>query len=86
MPNHFHGIIEIREEIGTARPSLSEIVAFFKYQSAKRVNLERQTPGKPFWQRNYYEHVIRDDEDFDRIWNYVVNNVLTWEKDSLFEK
>ncbi len=40
-----------------------------------------KTPGKPVWQRNYYEHVIRNEEDLGEIREYVVNNRLKWELD-----
>jgi len=41
--------------------------------------------NKRIWQRNYYEHVIRDDVDYERIEMYIVNNPLTWEDDVLSE-
>lgn len=41
----------------------------------------RQTPGTPVWQRNYYEHVIRDDIDLAKIREDIVNNPLKWELD-----
>ena len=41
--------------------TLGQVVAYFKYQSAKTINLIRNTPGAPIWQRNYYERIIRDE-------------------------
>jgi len=41
--------------------------------------------NKRIWQRNYYEHVIRDGVDYERIAMYVVNNPLTWKDDVLSE-
>ena len=41
-------------------PTLGQIVAFFKYQSTKRINQIHGIPSAPVWQRNYYEHIIRD--------------------------
>jgi len=38
---------------------------------------------KRIWQRNYYEHIIRDDVDYERISIYIINNPLTWEDDVL---
>ena len=35
------------------------------------------------WQRNYYEHIIRNDQDFMRIWNYIDANPLRWQEDQL---
>ncbi len=52
--------------------------------SAKQINIIRNTPGIPVWQRNYYEHIIRDDESFYRISKYIINNPINWEKDDYY--
>ena len=39
---------------------------------------------KSIWQRNYYEHIIRDDDDLDRIREYILNNPINWETDELY--
>ncbi len=43
----------------------------------------RQTPMQPLWQRNYFEHVIRDDNELTRIHQYIINNSKRWEEDNL---
>ncbi|MBC7234050.1 MAG: transposase [Chloroflexi bacterium] len=63
------------------RHGLPEIVRQFKTFSARRINECRHTPGSPVWQRNYYEHVIRDEEDLQRIRQYIVDNPANWAKD-----
>jgi len=63
------------------RPSLGRVVGYFKYQSTKRINLLRQTPAQPVWQRNYYEHVIRNDADLAAIRDYVAGNPARWADD-----
>ncbi len=65
------------------RSTLGQIVAYYKYQTTKRINALRGTPGIPFWQRNYWEHVIRDDIDLNRIRQYIENNPLRWHDDQL---
>ncbi len=65
------------------RPTLGQIVAYYKYQTTKRINALRGTPGVPFWQRNYWEHVIRDDVDLNRIRQYIENNPQCWHEDQL---
>jgi putative transposase len=60
------------------RPSLGNVVAYFKYQTTKTINAMRHTPSARVWQRNYYEHIIRDDESLRRIGEYIVNNPLQW--------
>jgi REP element-mobilizing transposase RayT len=41
---------------------------------------------KSIWQRNYYEHIIRNDNDLDRVRDYIVNNPLNWEIDELHSR
>jgi REP element-mobilizing transposase RayT len=66
-----------------APKSLGSFVAGFKSAVTKRINEQRGTPGVPVWQRNYYEHIIRNDADLRRIREYIVNNPLKWELDQL---
>lgn len=97
MPNHIHGIIFIddcgdgdggRKEGGGGRgtqplrrPTLGQIVAYYKYQTSKIINRMRNTIGMSVWQRNYYEHVIRNEKELNQISEYIVNNPLQWELD-----
>jgi REP element-mobilizing transposase RayT len=60
---------------------LGAIVGSFKSAVTKWVNENRATPGAPVWQRNYYEHVIRDEGDLERIREYIATNPLRWEMD-----
>ena len=98
MPNHLHGIVVITSKsdttVGAHSPaplrraprSLGAIVAGFKSAATKRVNEGRRTPGHPLWQCNYYEHVIRNEPDLDRIRRYIyytVTNPIKWAEDSL---
>jgi REP element-mobilizing transposase RayT len=41
----------------------------------------RGTPGAPVWQRNYYDHIVRDDQDLNRIRQYIRDNPLRWDLD-----
>lgn len=61
--------------------SLSTIVGSFKSSATKHVNLARGTPGKTLWQRNYFEHVIRDDDDLIAIRQYIADNPAQWTLD-----
>ncbi|HEY5614607.1 MAG TPA: transposase [Bacteroidota bacterium] len=62
--------------------SLPTIVRSFKSAVTKGVNEIRRTPGGTLWQRGFYEHIIRDEDDLNRIRQYVSENVLKW----LFDK
>lgn len=94
MPNHFHAIVEMRDGRGTARRaptteqftqplsgSLPTVIRAFKSAVTKRVNEFHSTPGVPLWQGNYYEHVVRNEDDLRRIREYIQTNPLRWELD-----
>jgi len=63
------------------RHGLPEIVRAFKSFSARRINALRRTPGRPVWQRNYYERIIRDEAELKRIRGYIRYNLTEWETD-----
>jgi REP element-mobilizing transposase RayT len=63
------------------RHGVPEIVRAFKTFSARGINRLRNTSGTPVWQRNYYEHVIRDEDALDRIREYIVTNSRRWRLD-----
>ena len=69
-------------------PTLSTIVQSFKrHTTLQYIKMVKNNTLPPFnkriWQRNYYEHVVRDENDYVRIAEYIQNNVMTWESDSL---
>ncbi len=98
MPNHVHGIIVLtdvdrRTDVGagfkpaplTARSrsrGLPEIVRAFKTFSSRHINEARATPGESVWQRNYFERVIRDEAELDRVRQYIVGNPANWSRDA----
>lgn len=63
------------------RPTLGQVVGFYKYQTTKQVNILRNSMGVPLWQRNYYEHIIRNEVEHRRIVDYIESNISNWEKD-----
>ena len=64
--------------------SIPTIVRAFKSAATLRINQVRQTLGAPVWQRNYWEHVIRDEQSYQNIAAYILNNPGKWEADKLF--
>ncbi|MBN1536422.1 MAG: hypothetical protein JW908_06800 [Anaerolineales bacterium] len=95
MPNHIHGIIVIDVGATHASPlptmhhslyipkpvSLGVIVGSFKSAVARKINILRRTPGAPVWQQNYYEHIIRDETEWESILNYINTNPARWIED-----
>ncbi len=63
------------------RHGLPEIVRAFKTFSARQINESRHTPGTPVWQRNYYEHIIRNKAALNRIRQYIMTNPAHRKKD-----
>lgn len=61
--------------------SIGAIIRGFKDASAKRINNVRGMPGHLVWQRNYYEHIIRNEDDLDRIQEYIQINPSNWMAD-----
>lgn len=84
MPNHIHGIVAIGDRHTTVNGSLlGRIVAYFKYQSSKQINLVCNTPGQRVWQRNYWEHIVRNEAALSRIQEYILDNPVKWNHDKL---
>jgi REP element-mobilizing transposase RayT len=88
MPNHFHGILLFDRSMGGSRTAptgrskpLGRILGAFKTRSTKLVNEFRQTPGTPLWQRNFYERIIRNESELNRIADYIVANPENWADD-----
>jgi putative transposase len=92
MPNHVHGIVILKDGLGidvgagfkpapTNRHALPEIIRAFKTFSSRRINQRRKAPGLPVWQRNYYEHLIRNHDDLDHARQYILDNPAKWLED-----
>jgi len=65
----------------TKRHGLPEIVRAFKTFSAREINAHRGTRGQSLWQRNYFEHVVRDERQLGLIRTYIADNPVRWEFD-----
>ena len=71
------GIIVTQGQKRTA--TVGNIIGYFKYQTTKKIDL----PMK-LWQRNYYEHIIRNAKSYQEISNYIITNPIYWEKDIFY--
>jgi REP element-mobilizing transposase RayT len=95
MPNHIHGILMIvgatlavaQNKRAGARPAptIDEIIGTFKSlcvnEWLKDIKENRINVAGKFWQRNYYEHIVRDENSLNRIREYIMNNPLRWHLD-----
>jgi putative transposase len=66
---------------GPPSGSLGVIIGNFKAVTTRRINRLRNTAGAPVWQRNYYERVIRDEQELDVIRQYIRDNPTCWAED-----
>ena len=71
--------------LGSKPGSIPAIVQNFKSVSSRKINKLLKTPGSTIWHRNYYEHVIRDEVDFERIVAYIEQNPQKWESKGTVE-
>ena len=80
MPNHVHGILALLPQ-DSRRVSLGNVVRVFKSTSAIAANRLLGRSERPFWQRNYFERIIRNDRELLATREYVRNNPLNWALD-----
>jgi len=81
MPDHIHGIIEL--DSGRTGPALPGVLGWFKSMTTNEyirgVRAARWPSfSRKLWQRGYYEHVVRDEDDLARVREYMHDNPLKW--------
>jgi putative transposase len=71
---------DVGKGAASGAPTLGDVIRAFKSLSAIHVNRLLMRSG-PLWQRNYYEHIIRDEDELNRIREYITHNPMQWELD-----
>ena len=74
MPDHIHLILRIESNVSgrmISAPTISTVVGSMKRWVSRQI-------GKPIWQKSFYEHGIRNQQDYDEIWTYIENNPLKY--------
>ena len=93
MPNHIHLIIKISEKLNndnilhgtsqapypTANAIIPKVISLFKRYCNREI-------GNNIFQRSFHDHIIRDENDYLKIWNYIDTNPQKWEKDCFYIK
>lgn len=78
MPNHIHMIVRIDDDGRTQfAPTISRIIKQFKGSVTKQF-------GNAIWQKSFYDHVIRDEEDYLTKAQYIEENPIKWQEDALY--
>jgi len=89
MPNHVHMIITLstsatEKAVGHGSPTLQSLVGRIKSYTANRWNKMYNTEHLTFWQRSFHEHIIRNDLEYQSIWQYIDDNPAKWNCDEYF--
>lgn len=83
MPNHVHLILRVEGDGGrtmcapTSKPTVARIIKMLKEAVTKSM-------GHPIWQKGYHDHIIRNDADYLRIWDYIETNPAKWREDCYY--
>ena len=93
MPDHIHMLlrfdcysgtenpsptVDCRSGTGNPSPTLGNVIGWYKYQVTKQINQQLNSESGRVFQRSYYDHVIRNQRDYDEIWQYIDNNPRKW--------
>lgn len=81
MPNHVHLLLQILSCTGGASPTptLSDVVRVFKSQTTRLCEI-----GPNLFQRSFHDHIVRNERDGQRIWQYIETNPINWQKDCFY--
>ena len=79
MPNHIHLIVVLDNTGGRGNPPLQNIIGQLKSYTTKEF-------GNILWQRSFHDHIIRGEEDYQKIWQYIDTNHIKWEQDKFYIK
>ena len=76
MPNHIHMIVIIDKATSISIP---RVIKQYKEYITKQI-------GESIWQKSYYDHIIRNEKDYLRIWEYIDKNILKWSLDKYYNE
>ena len=85
MPNHIHLLTTVFDD-GRADPSptITSFIGWLKYQATKEIYKITGNNQKKIFQRSFYDHVIRNRDDYEQISKYIYENPINWESDEFF--
>lgn len=64
--------------------SISRMVGWLKMNASKKIHT--MDPNLNVWQRSFHDHIVRDEKDYENIWQYIDTNILKWKMDCFYEK
>ena len=81
MPNHIHVVLIISEN-NDRSTNIATVIGQYKMAVTKRIRAE--DPGIIVWQRSFHDHVIRNQQGYEKIWLYIEDNPRKWEEDCFY--
>ncbi|MEG1805049.1 MAG: transposase [Clostridia bacterium] len=99
MPNHIHILVNVQRAeqspaptvIGNnnnretkGKPTIGDVVCGLKSITTKIANKQDNIINRKIWQRSFHDHVIRNEKDYQKIWEYIENNPKQWELDQYY--
>ena len=85
MPNHIHLLIRIenKSDSGSSRtPTPTNSVIAMFVSTLKRFT--NKNAGEKLWQRSYYDHIVRNENEYLKIWEYINSNAQKWQNDKYY--
>ena len=88
MPNHIHILLSVAKDDGRGDPSptVNSVIGWLKYQVTKKINELRDTAGDKIFQRSFFDHIVRNRDDYYEIYKYICENPARWYYDKLYSE
>ena len=86
MPNHIHLLLSLTNINGRGDPSptVDAVIGWLKYNATKEINQSRKAAGEKVFQRSYYDHIVRNQKDYEECYKYIHENPLKWQFDGFY--
>ena len=85
MPNHIHLLLSIiNDGRGDPSPTVINAVGWLKYNITVDINKTRHIQKEKIFQRSFYDHIVRNRDDYDEIYKYIYENPICWQFDRLY--
>ena len=81
MPNHIHMIVALNDANCV---SLNNVVGLYKSGVTRKIHKEQ--PGFTVWQRSFHDHIIRNQREYEKIWQYITYNDQKWTEDCYYQE
>ena len=86
IPGAYFVTICTKNRKNTLCKIVGNILGWFKYQVTREINSYCHTAGIRFFQRSYHDHVVRGEQDYLKIWQYIDNNPAQWKDDCFYRE